>query len=554
VRTANNLFPQGVGKAESVTMTAKRSEDVGHMHLQLFDIIIIVLYATFVLVVSQYAGRAKGDEAADRPGFSALQSRSLPWWAIGTSLIAANISAEQIIGMSGSAYALGIAIASYEWLAALVLLIVGKYFLPIFLKNQIHTMPEFLRRRYGRNTQIVMAVFWIGLYIFVGLTSILWLGATAVHVVTGLTLTASLILLGLFAGNYALTVGLKAVAVTDVVQVSMLVLGGLVIAYISLERISGGSGFGGLVDGFHILSTRLPEHFHLILDPSNPYYKYIPGIGVLLGGMWIVHLSYWGFNQNIIQRALTAKSIREVQKGVVLAAFLKLLIPVLVVLPGIAAAILVPQLGRSDEAYPNVMTLLPSGVLGFVFVALVAAIIASMGSALSSIATIFTVDIFKVARKQTSDRQLVIVGRFAAIFALALAMLTAMPLLGHFDQAFQYIQEYNGFFTPGITVIFLLGMFWHRATEKGALVAAIGAPFISLGYWIFQPQVPFLNRMGYVFLICLTAAVVVSLLDRSKAQKSSIEVRGLDFSTSMGFNLAGVVLVLILIALYAMWW
>jgi solute:Na+ symporter, SSS family len=523
------------------------------MHLQLFDIIIIIVYAMFVLVVSQLAGREKIADEAEHQGY-AMQSRALPWWAIGASLIAANISAEQIIGMSGSAYAMGIAIASYEWLAALVLLIVGKYFLPIFLKNQIHTMPEFLRRRYGQNTQIVMAAFWIGLYVFVGLTSILWLGATAIHTVTGLSLLLSVILLGLFAGNYALYVGLKAVAFTDVVQVSLLVLGGLVISYLALERVSSGTGFVGLIDGFRALTAQLPEHFHLILRPDNPYYKYMPGIGVLLGGMWIVHLSYWGFNQYIVQRALTAKSIREVQKGVVLAAYLKLLIPVLVVLPGIAAAILVPHLARSDEAYPNVMIQLPSGVLGFVFVALVAAIIASMGSTLSSIATIFTVDIFKVVRKETTDRQGVIVGRFAAIIALALAMASAVPLLGHFDQAFQYIQEYNGFFTPGITVIFLLGMFWPHATQRGALTAAVGSPLVSLAFWLYLPSVPFLDRMACVALVCAAAAVAVSLCDGSQSHKSSIEVKGIDFSTSMGFNAAGMLLVMILVAFYAVWW
>lgn len=523
------------------------------MHLQLLDIIVIVFYATFVLAVSQYATRGRKSDSGDDQPYD-IQGRALPWWAIGTSLIAANISAEQIIGMSGSAYALGIAIASYEWLAALVLLIVGKFFLPIFLKNRIHTMPEFLRRRYGQSTQIVMAVFWIGMYVFVGMTSILWLGATAVHTVTGLTQTASLILLALFAGNYALYVGLKAVAATDVVQVSALVLGGLVIAFFSLELVSGGSGLAGLIGGFEILSARLPEHFHLILPANSPYYKYVPGIAVLFDGMWVVNLCYWGFNQYIIQRALTAKSIREVQKGVVFAAYLKLLIPVLVVLPGIAAAVLAPHLGRSDKAYPVVMTLLPSGLMGFVFVALVAAIVASMGSALSSIATIFTSDIFKVVRKETSDRQMAIVGRFVAIFALGLAMATAMPLLGHFDQAFQYIQEYTGFFTPGIAVIFLLGMFWRRATEKGALVAAIGAPLVSLAFSLLLPGVPFLDRIGYVFAICLAGAVLVSLADRSKDRPSTIEVRGVDFSTSPGFNAAGSMLVLILVALYAYWW
>ncbi len=523
------------------------------MHLSLLDIVVMILYATFVLVVAQFVTpkkteRSKGgtERAPEKP--------SLPWWAIGTSLIAANISAEQIIGMSGSAYVLGLAIASYEWTAAAVLLIVGKYFLPIFLKNQIYTMPEFLRRRYGPRIQLVMALFWLILYVFVNLTAILWLGATAVHTVTGLTVWPSLILLGLFAGNYALYVGVKAVAFTDVVQVCMLVLGGLVVAFISLEKISGGSGFSGLIGGLHILATRLPGHFHLILGPESPYYKYVPGISVLIGGMWIVHLSYWGFNQYIIQRALTAKSVRDAQKGVALAAFLKLLIPVLVVLPGIAAVILSGHMARADEAYPRLMTLLPGGLLGLVFVALIAAIIASMGSTLHSVTTIFTNDVLKSIRKNTSDREAMIAGRFAAIVALALAVVTAKPLLGHVDQAFQYIQDYTGFFSPGIVAIFLLGMFWKRTTETAALVAAAGSVALSLICRLYFPEVAFLNRMALVFLICLALAVVVTMTQKRKPQSSTIDISNIDYSTSATFNIASLVVLSVLVAFYAIWW
>ncbi len=523
------------------------------MHLSMPDIAVVVLYATFVLALGQFAARTKADDGNSGQDATA-KVRTLRWWAIGTSLIAANISAEQIIGMSGSAYALGLAIASYEWTAALVLLIVGKYFLPIFLKNQIYTMPEFLRRRYGRNTQLVMATFWLVLYIFVNLTAILWLGATAVHAVTGLTLQMSLILLGLVAGNYALYVGLKSAAFSDVVQVSMLVLGGLVVVYVAMEKIAAGGGTAGVVNGFNILVARLPEHFHLILKPDNPFYKYVPGISVLVGGMWIVHLSYWGFNQVIIQRALTAKSVREAQKGVVLAAFLKLLIPVLVVLPGIAAVVLLPHLSRPDEAYPTLMTLLPNGLLGLVFVALVGAIVSSMGSALSSIATIFSNDVLKTVNASASNRLQVIAGRFAAITALVIAMVASSPLLGHFDQAFQYIQEYTGFFTPGIVVIFLLGMFWRRATETGALVAAVGSVAINLFFWTFMPSIPFMDRMGIAFLICLVSAVLVSLLQRAPQQNSTIDVTGIDYSTSAFFNIAGLAIVSILVALYTIWW
>jgi len=530
------------------------------MHLQLFDVAIIILYAVIVLLVANYLQKERRGGEEDRDFTPA--TRALPWWAIGTSLIAANISAEQIIGMSGSAYAMGLGIASYEWLAAFALLVVGKFFLPVFLKNRISTMPQFLRMRYGVKTQVTMGLFWIGLYTFVSLTAIMWLGATAVHVVTGLSLTMSLILLALVAGNYALYVGLRAAAFTDVVQVTMLVLGGVVISFFSLEQISasagGGSGLEGLVFGFRTLQTRLPEHFDMILQPDSPlysqYHKYLPGISILLGGMWVVHFAYWGFNQYIVQRALTARSIHEVHNGVVLAAFLKLLMPLIVVLPGICAAFLLPHLSRPDEAYPNLMTLLPSGLLGFVFVALVAAIIASMGSTLSSIATIFTVDVLKVVHEKASKRLLAIVGRFAAIVALIVAMAVSKPLLGHFDQAFQYIQEYNGFFTPGITVIFLLGMFWNRATETGALLAAVGSVVISTLYAVFFPAVPFIERMGYTFVLCAVLAVAASLAWKPKNETSSIDVRGIDYSTGPVYNLATVAIVAILAFLYWWWW
>ena len=520
------------------------------MHLSFLDIFVMVLYATLLLALGQLVPNA----IAGSRKTPARDARALPWWAIGASLIAANISAEQIIGMSGAAYALGLAIASYEWMGAATLLIVGKYLLPIFLKYEIHTMPEFLRRRFGQEIQFTMALLWIGVYIFVALTAILWLGATAVHAITGLTLQISVILLGLFAGNYALYVGLKSAAFADVVQVAMLVLGGVVIVYVALERISGGVGVGGLVEGFRTMVARAPDHFHLILGPDNPYYKYVPGISVLVGGMWVINLSYWGFNQHIIQRALTAKSIREVQSGVVLAAFLKLLIPVLVVVPGVAAVLLVPHLVRPDEAYPKLMTLLPSGLLGLVFVALIAAIVASMRSTLSSIATIFTNDLFKLVHTNANERQLVIVGQVAAIIALAIAMITAAPLLGHFDQAFQYIQEYNGFFTPGVVAVFLLGIFWKRTTQTGALVAALGSPIASFVYWRFFPTVPFMERIGQVFLFCLASAVLVSWLQKSGNQKSTIDASNVDYSTGAAFNIAALVIVAALTLLYVVWW
>jgi SSS family solute:Na+ symporter len=520
------------------------------MHLSTIDIAVVAIYAVFIFLLAQWVSREKpGHEKNSQDYF--LAGRSLPWWAIGSSLIAANISAEQIIGMSGSGYVIGLGIASYEWMSALTLIIVGKFFLPIFLKNRVYTMPEFLQRRYGRSVQLVLAIFWLGVYVFVNLTSILWLGATAFHTVTGIPLETALIALGAFAGAYALYGGLKAVALTDAVQVSLLVLGGLVIAYIALDRISGGAG---AVTGFTMLTHRFPEHFRMILPPSDPNYKDLPGLSVLIGGMWIMNLSYWGFNQYIIQRALGAKDTREAQRGIVLASFLKLLTPVLVVLPGIAALVLAPHLQRPDQAYPTLMTLLPSGLLGLVFAALLAAIIASMGSKINSIATIFTIDLYKQAVPAASERHLVIVGRVTAVVALIAAMLAAKPLLGNFDQAFQYIQEFTGFFTPGICVIFLLGMFWPRATEASALTAAIGSAVISFAYKIWWPQIPFMNRVGYAFLICLALAIVISLLQRPKPERSTIDVTNIDYSTSRGFNAAALAIVAILCALYAVFW
>ncbi len=543
------------------------------MTLSTIDIVVVIAYAIGIFGLAQWVSREKAGHQKDTSDYF-LASKSLPWWAIGASLIAANISAEQIVGMSGSGYAIGLAIASYEWMAALTLLIVGKYFLPIFLKNQIYTMPQFLQQRFGPTIRTVMAVFWLVLYIFVNLTSIIWLGSIAVTQVAGVNQDVALFGLGAFALLYQLRGGLKAVALTDIVQVTLLVFGGLVVSYLTLSKIGGDAGILG---GFTRLTTELPGKFDMILSPDNPFYKDLPGLSVLIGGMWIANLSYWGFNQYIIQRALAAKSLPEAQKGVVFAAFLKLLMPVIIVLPGIAAVLLAPDLEKPDQAYPTMMTLLPTGLLGLVFAALIAAIIASTASKINSIATIFTLDIyakFKGVQTRAEDagqdvsaiagneRQLVMVGRIAATVAIILAMLTARPLLGSLDQAFQYIQEFSGFVTPGITVIFLLGLFWPRATEAGALVGAIGSVLLSFVFWFPADYggsaalnaVPFLDRMMIVFFISLGLAVIVSLARPAPAENNLITMEGVSFKTKAGFNVAAVVIVAILIALYATWW
>jgi solute:Na+ symporter, SSS family len=520
------------------------------MGISTLDMWVVGIYAVAIFVLAQWVSRERGEHKKNAQDYF-LASRALPWWAIGTSLIAANISAEQIIGMSGSGYVIGLGIASYEWMSALTLIIVGKFFLPVFLTNRIYTMPEFLQKRFSPAVRTVMAVFWLGVYTFVNLTTILWLGATAVHTVAGVGVHTALTALAAFAGAYALYGGLKAVALTDIVQVSLLVVGGLIITYLALNTVSGHHGFFA---GFQQLQATFPEHFRMILPRTDPNYKNLPGLSVLLGGLWIMNISYWGFNQYIIQRALAAKDTREAQKGIVLAGFLKLLMPVIFVLPGIAAVALAPHLERADEAYPHLMGMLPPGILGLVFAALIAAIVASMGSKINSIATIFTMDVYRSLRPDAGPEHLVTVGRIAAAVALMVAGFTAEPLLGHSGQVFQNIQDWTGYFTPGICVIFLLGMFWPRCTALGAMVGAVGSFVLSLAATFLWPELPFIDRVGLVFLICMALAIGVSLLQKPQPPSLSIELKNIDYSTSTGFNVAAVVIVAILIVLYTTWW
>jgi SSS family solute:Na+ symporter len=542
------------------------------MSLSTIDVIVVIAYAIGIFSLAQWVSREKAGHEKDTSDYF-LASKNLPWWAIGASLIAANISAEQIVGMSGSGYAIGLAIASYEWMAAATLLIVGKFFLPIFLKNHIYTMPQFLERRYGSLIRTLMAIFWLALYVFVNLTSIIWLGSIAVNKVAGIDQNIALVILGAFALLYQLRGGLKAVALTDIVQVTLLVLGGLVVAYLTLTQIGGGDVFRG----FHQLVDAAPDHFHMILEKGDPHYIDLPGLSVLIGGMWIANISYWGFNQYIIQRALAAKSLDEAQRGVIFAAFLKLLMPLIIVLPGIAAVVLAPDLAKPDQAYPTMMRLLPPGLLGLVFSALVAAIIASTASKINSIATIFTLDLYAKFRGERTraedakgestgeEKHLVLVGRITAVTAIVIAILVARPLVGSSEQAFQFIQEFTGFFTPGITVIFLLGLFWKRANEAGAIVAAVTSVLLS---WIMKATLPaaalsqgmndyltpFMNRMGVVFLVSLVLAVVVSLATPQRPGTDTIDTADVRYKTSAGFNVGALAVILILIALYATWW
>lgn len=520
------------------------------MNLATLDIAILVIYAVGIFGLAQWVSREKGAKEKDAQDYF-LASRALPWWAIGTSLIAANISAEQIVGMSGSGYVMGMAIASYEWMAALTLIVVGKWILPVFLKNGIYTMPEFLEKRYSPAVRTVMAIFWLILYIFVNLTSILWLGALAVNAITGLDIQIAITALALFALTYALYGGLKAVALTDIVQVSLLVLGGIIITYIALDKVSGGAG---VIEGFNILRTQFPGKFDMILSADNPHYKELPGLAVLLGGMWMMNVSYWGFNQYIIQRGLAAKSVNEAQKGIVLAAFLKLLMPAIIVVPGIAALVLSPGLERTDQAYPSLMAMLPTGIKGIVFAALVAAIVASTGSKINSIATIFTMDLYRAARPDTEQKKLVTIGRIVAVVSILIAIAITKPILNNFSQGFQYIQNMTGFFTPGICVIFLLGLFWARTTATAAMVSMLATVAISYIFFVYLPDYPFMNRVGWCFVAGIVIAVVISLMSPNKEAKMSVDIKNVDFSTGTGFNVAAVIVIACLAGLYWVWW
>lgn len=514
------------------------------------DIAIVAVYAVGLFVIAQWVSSEERGHRKDAKDYF-LASRALPWWAIGASLIASNISAEQIIGMSGSGYAMGLAIASYEWMAAITLLIVGKFLLPIFLKHEIYTMPQFLEARYDHRVRVLMAAFWVVVYIFVNLTSVLWLGALAINTVSGLSLELGLVFLGLFALAYSFYGGLKAIAFTDIIQVVLLAVGGVITVSIILNRVGGDLG---VLAGFRELLAVAPEKFDMILSKDNPHYASLPGISVLVGGMWVMNISYWGFNQYIIQRALAAQSVAQAQRGIAFAAFLKILVPVIVVFPGIALFAMGVELEVPDQAYPSAMTLLPVGFKGLVFAALLAAIVSSLASMSNSISTLFTMDLLPSLYRGSQRWNTVTVGRVAALVAMLVAMASARPLLGNFDQAFQYIQEFTGFFTPGIVAIFLLGMFWARTSAAGALAAALSSVMLSVALKLLWPALPFIDRVGLVFLAALGLAVVVSLWSAREGPDAKLEIGDIDFSTGRDFNLSALLVTVIIAALYAIWW
>ena len=546
-------------------------------NFELIDYLIFIGYALLILGIGLWVSRdKKGHQKTAEDYF--LASKSLPWWAIGASLIAANISAEQFIGMSGSGFASGLAIASYEWMAAITLIIVGKYFLPIFIEKGIYTIPEFVEQRYSKNLKTILAVFWIALYVFVNLASVLYLGALALETIVGVPMLYGVIGLALFAAAYSVYGGLSAVAWTDVIQVVFLVLGGVVTTYLALDTVSGGEG---VIAGFKTIYKEVPGRFEMILDKSNPEYKNLPGLGVLVGGLWVANLYYWGFNQYIIQRTLAAKSLKEAQKGILFAAFLKLIIPVIVVIPGIAAYVIVndpellaslgdigqknlPSVEQADKAYPWLLQLLPVGLKGLAFAALSAAIVSSLASMLNSTSTIFTMDIYKpYINKKANDKTTVNVGRLSAGVALVIGCIVA-PLLGGIDQAFQFIQEYTGVVSPGILAVFLLGLFWKKTTNKGAIIGVLSSIPIAMYFKVapkgwssstFFVEVPFLDQMGYTLLLTMIVIGIVSYVQhQGKNDEKGIPITKELFKTSPLFNIGAFAIMIILVVLYAMFW
>ena len=526
--------------------------------LSSLDLTVIGIYAVVLLSVALYVSTRKSTADMSSEDYF-LAGKSLPWWAIGASLIAANISAEQIIGQSGQGFVVGLAIAAYEWQAAIVLLIVAKYFLPIFLEKKIYTMPQFLELRFGSAIKSMMAVFWVVLYTAVNLTAVLWLGGLALTALTGWNVVAAMMGLAAFAVIYSLYGGLKAVALTDIIQVVVLIAGGFAITGIVLSLVGDGAG---IFAGLGTLMGEIPGHFKMILAPENPSYNNLPGIWTLLGGLWVLHFSYWGFNQYIIQRALGAESLAEAQKGLAFAAALKLLIPIIVVIPGIAALYLaregqldMARLAASpDSTYGILMGLVPEGLRGLVFAALIAAIVSSLASMMNSISTIFTMDIYRdLIAPDRTEAHYVSIGRLTSAIAIVIAVILARPFLGGMESAFQAIQEYTGFIAPGIVSVFLLGMFWKGCNAQGAFAMLVVSVVANIALKFITPDLAFVIRIWIVFLSCLVVGYVASNLNKGDDMRA-INLGGMNFVTTQGFNRSAMSLTVILVGIYIYFW
>lgn len=557
------------------------------MSFSTLDTIVFISYALLIVCIGLWVSRKKGKTSEDY----FLAGKSLPWWAVGASLIAANISAEQFIGMSGSGFAIGLAIASYEWMAAITLIIIGKYFLPIFIEKGLYTIPEFIEKRFSKSLKTILAVFWIALFIFVNLTSVLYLGAIALDTIlgdgSGNIFMISIFGLAIFAAAYSLYGGLSAVAWTDVLQVVLLLLGGIITTVVALQTVD---PEGSILGGIKTIYQQVPEKFSMILEKGElitpngeDAWWDLPGLAVLIGGLWVANLYYWGFNQYIIQRTLAAKSLKEAQKGIVLAAFLKLFLPLIVVTPGIIAYVMNSgpsgvNLETADPSFINaaggvindnaapwlIKSFIPNGLKGLVLAALAAAIVSSLASMLNSTATIFTMDIYKpYFGQQKSENHLVNVGRVTATVALIIAVLLA-PQLKSLEQVFQYIQEYTGVVSPGILAVFMLGLFWRKTTDKAAIWGVVLSIPIAL-YFKVGPNnwadsdlfvtLPFMHQMMITWILSSILIMIISWFEtKGKDHERGILLSSKLFKTSKSFNINSWIIIVILILLYWFFW
>ena len=516
--------------------------------MALLDIIIFVCYGLTIIVIGNVLSRSKKGSSNSKDYFFA--GNSLPWYLIGASVIGANISAEQFIGMSGSGYAIGLGIAAYEWIAALILLVVAKYFLPVFMEKKISTMPQFLALRYDNRIKTILAIFWLSLFVFVNLTSILYLGALVMKSIFGIRLIYGIIGLAVFSLLYTIVNGLKAIASTDIIQVFFLLLGGLITTWFAVNHAGGNMG---VLHGFECMLEQIPEKFHMIIKSSDPNFFYLPGIRAVIGGIWIAGIYYFGANQYIIQKAFGAKSLKEAQRGMVFAGYLKLILPFVVVIPGIAAFALSADIAKPDEAYPWILEhIVPAGIKGLIFAALIAAIVSSFSAIVNSTSTIFTMDLYRpYFNKEASEKQLVNVGRISGVAAMLIAVIIA-PLLGRIDQAFQFIQEYTGMISPGITAIFVFGMFWKRTTSTAALWGTVLSIPVSALLKFLMPEMPFLDQMLVSFLIICVLIVILSLLDKKEGK--GLELSRQIFRTDKLFNILSILIIVILSSIYILLW
>ncbi len=565
--------------------------------LQFADYAVFVLYFIIVASYGYWIYQRKKKTTTDTKDFF-LAEGSLTWWAIGASLIASNISAEQFIGMSGEGFFVGMAVAAYEWLAAVALVIIAVWFIPVYLKNKIYTMPQFLTTRYNDTVALIMAIFWLFLYVFVNLTSILYLGAVAINgLVGGAVPPYYMIGLAVFALIITLG-GMKVIGYTDVIQVAVLIIGGLATTYLALSIVSDRFGIGaGALSGFKILMEKAPEHFHMILPKPNAQssqleidkYLVLPGIAMYFAGQWIVNLNYWGCNQYITQRALGA-NLETARKGLLFAAFLKLFMPIVVMLPGIAAFVLyknghLPQLGggSKDGAYSAILSFLPVGLKGLSIAALTAAIVASLAGKVNSISTIYVLDIHKkYFNKEADEKKMVVLGRATVVFAMLIAIIfTWSDVLGIGGEGgFTFIQKYTGFISPGVFAMFILGMFWKRTTGAAAIAGVISGFVLSVVFNIYAPEwfghetwlytsypttetiggvahkvwrIPFLLCMGFSFFFTVALMVAMSLAG-PKINPKAFELDKSMFKLSPAVLTLIITILLILSLIYVRFW